>query len=96
MLTKTDLSQIRKVVREEVETESKSSKEDLQGEIKLVRIEIQKDIRTLTNRLKSLEIVANKIQKDIKSIVNFFDKEYLQLRKRVEKVEEHLNFPSPL
>lgn len=96
MLTKTDLNQIRKVVREEVEIESKSSKEDLQGEIKLVRIEIQKDIRTLTNRVKSLEIITNRIQKDIKSIINFFDKEFLQLRKRVEKVEEHLNLPPTL
>jgi len=96
MLTKTDLNQIRKVVREEIEGESKSLKEDLQGEIKLVRIEIQKDIRALTNRVKSLEIATNKIQKDIKSIINFFDKEFLQLRKRVEKVEEHLNIPPTL
>jgi len=96
MLTKTDLNQIRKVVREEVEGESKSLKEELQGEIKLVRIEIQKDIRALTNRIKNLEIVTNKIQKDIKSIINFFDKEFLRLRKRVEKVEEHLNIPPTL
>ena len=96
MLTKTDLNQIRKVVREEIETESRSLEENLQGEIKLVRIEIQKDIRALTNRVKSLEIITNRIQKDIKSIINFFDKEFLQLRKRVEKVEEHLNLPPTL
>lgn len=96
MLTKTDLNQIRKVVREEIEGESRSLKEDLQGEIKLVRIEIQKDIQALTNRIKNLEIVTNKIQKDIKSIINFFDKEFLRLRKRVEKVEEHLNLPPTL
>lgn len=63
MLTKTDLSQIRQIVREEVEAESKSSREDLQGEIKLARIEIQNDIRGLTERVKNVEIATNKIQK---------------------------------
>ncbi len=94
MLARSDFSQIRKIVREEVETESKSLQEELQGEIKLSRIEIQKDIRLLANRIKNLEIGVGKIQKDIKKIVNFFDGEYLQLQKRVEKVEEHLNLPS--
>lgn len=93
MLTKTDLSQIRKIVREETETESRSLKEELQGEVKLARIELQKDIRELTSRVKNIEILIDKIQKDIKSIVNFFDKESLQLRKRVERIEEHLNLP---
>ena len=94
MLTKTDFLQIRKIVREEVETESKSLQEDLQGEIKLARIEIQKDIRDLKSKIKDLEISSNKIQKDIKKIVSFFDEEYLQVRKRVERLEGHLNLPS--
>ena len=94
MLTKTDLSQFRKVIREEVETESKSLQEELQGEIKLSRIEIQKEVRLVANKVKNLEIVISKIQKGIKSIVNFFDQEHLQLRKRVERLEEHLNLPS--
>lgn len=96
MLTKTDFLQIRKIIREEVETESKSLQEDLQGEIKLARIEIQKDIRDLKSKIKDLEISSNKIQKDIKKIVGFFDEEYLQVRKRVERLEEHLNLPSNL
>jgi len=54
MLTKTDFLQIRKIIREEVETESKSLQEDLQGEIKLARIEIQKDIRDLKGKIKDL------------------------------------------
>lgn len=91
MLTKTDLSQIRKVVREEVESESKSLSEDLQGEIKLARIKIQNDIYTLANRVKNLELVTSKVQKDIKSIVRFFDKEYLQVRKRIKQIEDHLH-----
>lgn len=94
MLTKTDFLQIRKIIREEVETESKSLQEDLQGEIKLARIEIQKDIRDLKGKIKDLEIATGKVQKDIKKIVGFFDEEYLQIRKRVERLEEHLNLPS--
>jgi hypothetical protein len=78
MLTKTDLSQIRKIVRQEVETESESAKEDLQGEIKLSRIELQKDVRSVKDRIKNLEIAVRKIQKNIKTIVNFFDKGHLQ------------------
>lgn len=96
MLTKTDLTQIRKIVREEIETESKSLKEDLLGEIKLVRIELQKEIRALASRVKNIEIAIKKIQKDIKSIINFFDKESLQLRKRIERIEDRLNLPPAL
>lgn len=96
MLTKTDLSQIRKIIREEVEFESKSLQEDLQGEIKLSRIEIQKDIRDLKSKIKGLEISNNKIQKDIKKIIGFFDEEYLQVRKRLERLESHLNLSSNL
>ena len=84
MLTKTDLLRIQKIVRTEVEIESKSLQEDLRGEIKLSRIEIQKDIRDLKSKIKDLEISSNKIQKDIKKIVGFFDEEYLQVRKRAE------------
>ena len=93
MLTKTDLLQIRKIIREEIEAESKPLQEDLRGEIKLSRIEIQKDIRGLKSKIKDLEISNNKIRKDIKKIVGFFDEEYLQVRKRVERLENHLNLP---
>lgn len=91
MLTKNDLSEIRKVIREEVETESQSTKQELGAEIKLARIEIQSEIKVLSDRVKNLEIGFKKIQKDIKSIVNFFDKEYLELKKRVKEVENHIN-----
>ena len=93
MLTKSDLSQIRQVIREEVEVESKTSQEEIQGEIKLARIEIQKDIKANGSRIKTLEIIITKTQKDIKSIITFFDKEYLSLRKKVERLEENLHLP---
>jgi len=91
MLTKNDLLQIKKVVRGEVEAESKSLQEDLRGEIKLSRMEIQNDVRSLKDKVKNIEISNNKIQKDIKKVVNFFDEESLQVNKRVERLENHLN-----
>lgn len=94
MLTKADLSNIRKIIREEVESESVNVKEELVAEIKLSRMELQKEIRALAERVKNLEIGVRKIQKDVKTVINFFDKEYLNLRKRVEVIEEHLRLSS--
>lgn len=93
MLTKSDFSQIRKIVREEVETESDSLKRDLEGEIKLARMELQGEIHTLVGKVKDSEISLRKIQKDIKTIVNFFDNEYLRLQKEVYRIKEHLHLP---
>lgn len=70
MLTKTDLSQIQKIVN----TESK---------------------KAIIQELKPLKEDITHIRKDIKTIVNYFDREYLQLRKRVERLENHLHL-SPL
>ena len=96
MLTKIDLSQIRKIVREETESESKSLKTDLQGELKLSRIELQKEIRDVKSRIKNLAIQLDKAQKDIKKIVSFFDTESLQIRKRVERIEDQLRITPAL
>jgi len=44
----------------------------------------------IEKRLKPIKEDISQIRKDIKSIVNFFDREYLELRKRVERIETHL------
>ncbi|MFC1726910.1 hypothetical protein ACFL0Y_00085 [Patescibacteria group bacterium] len=95
MLTKTDLSQIRKVIREEIENEADSLKKDLQGEMKLVRMEIQRDVRKLSDEVKDLNIRIRKIEKDIKTVVNFFDKESLKTGQRISQIEDHLKISSP-
>ena len=41
MLTKPDIAQIRKVVREEVETEVKDSTRNLESQIRLSRMQVQ-------------------------------------------------------
>lgn len=70
MLTKNDLSQIRKAVKEELVTHP--TKNDLTKELRPIKDDI------------------THIRKDIKAIVSFFDREYLELRRRVERIEEHL------
>ena len=71
MLTKTDLAQIKKVVK----TEFKGSvtKSDLRKELNPIRSDI------------------TKIRKDIDVIISLFDREYLEIRARVERIEQHLN-----
>ena len=93
MLTKSDLKEFRKIVREEVESESQNLKLELQGDIKISQMRILNEIGELKNRLKNLEIKVDKIQKDLKIVVSFFDKEELRLQKRITRMEEHLRLP---
>lgn len=105
MLTKQDFSQIKKIVRGEVVSESEAIKSDLGSEIKQSRIEIQLKIRDLANRVKDVEQQSREngkniieLKKDVKKIdkrldegFNFLDKEHVNLVKRVKRVETHLN-----
>lgn len=42
-------------------------------------------------KLKPIKADIAEIRKDVKTMVAFFDSEYLELRSRVERIEEHLN-----
>jgi len=95
MLTKGDFSQIKKIVREEVEAEGENIRTEVMGEIKLAGMRTTTELREVNNRLKNLEISTRKIQKDLKQTSNFLDKENLKVVKRVEKIEDHLNIPRP-
>lgn len=61
MLTKTDLNQIRKIFREEQRVEIGNLGSSLRSEMKLMRMEIQNDIRDLEDRVKNVEIRIDKI-----------------------------------
>lgn len=89
MLTSKDLGQIRKVVHEEIQAETpKIVRDIIQTETpKIVRVESENIIK---RELKPIKADIVKIRKDMKTIVNFFDREYLDLRQRVDKIEEHL------
>ncbi|MFH1841114.1 MAG: hypothetical protein ABH807_03105 [Candidatus Shapirobacteria bacterium] len=52
---------------------------------------IKKDIAGIKHELEPMKKDIVKIRKDQKTIVNFFDREYLDLRERVDVIERRLN-----
>lgn len=44
----------------------------------------------LSTHLKPIQEDISRVRKDQKTIVNFFDREYLDLRQRVDKIEDFL------
>jgi hypothetical protein len=81
MLTSQDLSEIQKIIRKE-------TKSIVQEETSLI---VEKAMAPIKKDLKTIKSDMTQIRSDVKTIVNFFDKEYLELRKRVERIEEHLS-----
>ena len=93
MLTKQDLSDIQKVVQTEtrkviLSETPKIVRDIVQSETpKIVRYEAH---TILQQELKPIKEDIAKIRKDISVIVSFFDREYVELRRRVERIEHHL------
>ena len=97
MLAKTDIQQIRVVIREEVEAEVSSAKTAIESQIRQSRMQIQKDISQLDDKVKDMEIDlkdvkkrVGKIEKTVDVMIDQFDKEIIGTQKRVEKIEDHL------
>lgn len=97
MLTKNDLNQIRSVVREETEAEVSNAKTALDSLIRMSRMQVQHDISQLDDKVKNVEIDVKDIKKRVKKtekivdeLIGVFDKDIVTVRKRVEKLEEHL------
>lgn len=86
MLTKKDLAQIGEVVEKGFKNEISPLNNKISS--------IDNKIYLLAKDFKTLREDVSKIRKDIGTIVNFFDNEYLELRKRVERIEHHLKLPS--
>ncbi|MCL6096126.1 MAG: hypothetical protein M1444_00370 [Patescibacteria group bacterium] len=109
MLTKIDLNQIRKVVRQEVKVEVKDLTRTLDSQIRLSRMQVQANIGDLDDRIKNVEIrlddvgsQVKKTQKDVSQIkrnqdtmLDLLDKEQMQQRKRITRLEEHTGLPTP-
>lgn len=97
---------VRKIVREEVEAEVGNSSNNLESQIRLSKLELKNDIRDTDNRMKNIEIKVNNVSKDVievkKSVRNVektvsiiarnYDEGDVMLAKRIEKLENHLNF----
>lgn len=93
MLTKSDLKAIKTVVGEDIK---RDLKENIKQQLKPIKEDIISQLNeNIKQQFKPVKEDISKIRKDIKVIVDFFDQEYLNLRKRVERIEEHLNL-SPL
>jgi hypothetical protein len=71
MLTRDDLLQIREIVRDEVQSETRP---------------IKKQLSVVTRKV-------NRLQKDITFIVHDYSNAILGIRKRVERIEGHLDLP---
>jgi len=56
MLTKDDLTAIRKIVREEVEAENENSDNDFEHDLKMLRIEVSNGFSKFSDRIKDLVI----------------------------------------
>ncbi|MCL4338238.1 hypothetical protein M1271_00955 [Patescibacteria group bacterium] len=86
MLTKTDLQKIKQSIKEVALT-----KDDAKSFVR------RDDLRSFVTKddLKPIKLDIAKIRKDTGTITDFFDKEYLDFRQRVERIEKHLNL-SPL
>jgi hypothetical protein len=60
-----------------------------------IRDIIRTEIRTeIGNEVEPLKSDLKKLQRDMKTVIRMFDSEYMELRSRVEKIEDHLNLPS--
>lgn len=90
MLTKGDLKQIDTVVSKRT---SKVIQKELKNEITSLGKELKKELDPLKKDVKGLRSDVTKIRKDIDVVISLFDREYVDLRDRVARIEEHLNLP---
>ena len=56
--------------------------------------EIKKIIEPLKKDVTKVKKNVARIQKDVKVIVSYFEDENMDVRKRVERIEDHLSLPS--
>ncbi len=47
--------------------------------------------KRIKKEMKPLKSDVSNIRKDTKTLINYFDREYLEIRARIERIEEHLN-----
>ena len=91
MLTKADLSEIRKIVREEVENETQAIKNELQGDITMSRMRVQNDISELKDRIKNLDIRMTRLENGVEKLENRVTKMHKDLKNEIKMVVDFLD-----
>lgn len=67
-------------------------KQDLQEIQKIVQDETKKIVRAeLEKELKPIKRDISKISRDLTVVINTFDNEILNNRRRIDRIEQHLN-----
>lgn len=71
---------------------SKQDLDQIKGVVEIGSLAaIKQELKPVKEDLKTIKEDIEKIRTDQKNIINFFDHSYLDLRKRIEKIEEVLN-----
>lgn len=95
MLTDKDIKKIDGLLTKRIGEEIIQSENRLAGvienNIEKAIAPIKKELTYIKKEMVPIKKDIVKIRKDQKTIVNFFDKEYLDLRERVEVIERRLN-----
>lgn len=75
------------------------TKQDLSAITGIIQVEtgkvVKSELAPVNVRLTSIDKRLTKVEKDLTKTINFFDKEHLNLKKRVEKTEFELGIPAP-
>lgn len=72
------------------------TKNDLEQIKNIVHIEVRDQVKTqLTDGLKPIKKDIKKISEDINMIIDHFDRDYLEMRARIDRIERFLKI-SPL
>ena len=87
-LTKSDLLEISKIVKNEVDP----LKTDLSG-VKSDLSDVKTDLSGVKTELQDVKQSVKKIEKNVETMLGFLDEQDVKLHKRVSKIEKHLNLP---
>ena len=79
MLSKDDLKQIKIIVAGEVGNQTILQNKGFSGKF-----------NSLTEEVKGIKKDILNVQKDLDTVIQFFDRDYLELCGRVERIEKHL------
>ncbi len=87
MLTKDDLQAIQQIVRTEVKAEIKAEvKKEIKEGLAVGLKPIQKNILSLKKDVQ-------KLRRDLNVTITSFDRDIIDTRRRVDRIEDHLQLP---